>query len=202
MSTRKKRSPGAATTRARKNTSADAKKYTAKPARLNVWFPLYPADFAIDTCHLSAEQVGSYLRILCRIWRDGGRVSSEDKHLACIAGVSLRKWRSIKSGISLLFNTSDPAAWSCDWLLVELTKAKTNQENKRRAAQMRWGVGDENPMHMHSSCNADASEKSMHVQCPSPSPSPPYVKKNYRGDGEDGCAAPNLAEAVSRGVVK
>ena len=107
-------------------------------SRVNIWYPVYPADFAIDTMHLTPEQVGAYVRILNMMWRQSGQLKNDDNYLAKVVGVSLQKWRRIKVVIEPLFNTTDATCWSCDWLSTELEKAKGNSEAKRKNAQKRW----------------------------------------------------------------
>jgi len=149
-------------------------------SRVNIWFPVYPADFAIDTAHLTPEQVGAYVRILCRAWRQSGHVKNDDRELARIVGVTPQKWRHIKASIEPLFNTTDPASWCSDWLNAEMDKAKSNSEAKRKNALKRWQQNNGKGMQMHNGSNANASDESMQMQCPSPSPSPTnYVSPPY-----------------------
>ena len=133
-------------------------------SRLNIWFPVYPADFSIDTAHLTSEQVGAYVRLLCRLWRQSGRIKNDDSELARIVGVSPQKWRRMKASIEPLFNTADPASWCSDWLNAELEKAKHNSDAKRKNAQSRWRKDNDNPMQMHSGSSANASDEPMQMQ--------------------------------------
>lgn len=141
-------------------------------SRVNVWYPIFPADFTIDTAHLTPEQVGAYVRILNQAWRQSGRIKNDDRYLARIVGVSLQKWRRIKVEIESLFNTSDPASWCSDWQMAELDKAISNRKAKSKNALKRWHPDTHKGMQMHNGSNANASGEPMQVQCPSPSPSP------------------------------
>jgi uncharacterized protein YdaU (DUF1376 family) len=176
--------------------------------RVNIWYPIYAADFAIDTAHLTPEQVGAYVRILNTMWRQSGQLKNDDNYLAKVVGVSLKKWLKIKVVIEPLFNTTDATCWSCDWLFAELEKAISNSEAKSKNAQKRWQKSNQKTMQVHSGCNANASDESMQMQCPSPSPSPspkpPYVKGS-RGSNRVENLDPHaltLAEAVAQGLVR
>lgn len=52
---------------------------------MKAWFPLYPADLLADTTHLSPEEFGVYVRLLCHQWQHGSIPTDPDK-LARISG--------------------------------------------------------------------------------------------------------------------
>lgn len=138
--------------------------------KVNIWWPMYPADFSIDTAHLTLEEVGAYVKLLNAAWRQGGSIPCDSRHLSNIVGVSSQKWRNLSKSIAPLFTATD-GKWRSDMLSEEFAKAKANSEAKRRNANKRWDARQDQGMQMHSNSNANASDESMQMQCPSPSPS-------------------------------
>ncbi|WP_316365385.1 YdaU family protein [Candidatus Thiodiazotropha sp. CDECU1] len=140
-------------------------------SKVNVWWPMYPADFTIDTAYLTNEEVGAYVKLLNAAWRQDGSISSDQKQLARLVGVSPQKWKKMSGSLQSFF-TENGGKWRSDWLSAELAKAKSNSEKKSQNAKKRWQDRSEMGMQMHSKSNANASDESMQMQCPSPSPSP------------------------------
>lgn len=56
-------------------------------------FQFYAADFILDTAGMTAEQVGSYMRLLCFAWVNTG-IPTEKAQQAQIAGVSPKRFSS------------------------------------------------------------------------------------------------------------
>ncbi|MEW8230382.1 MAG: DUF1376 domain-containing protein [Candidatus Thiodiazotropha endolucinida] len=136
----------------------------------NIWWPMYPADFSIDTAHLSNEEIGCYVKLLNGMWRNGGTICSDKRHLSQTVGVSLKKWKKIDESLSPLFTEKD-GKWHSDWLSEEWTKAKANSKKKSQNARKRWHGHNETGMQKQCKSNANASDDGMQMQCPSPSPS-------------------------------
>lgn len=57
--------------------------------------PVDVAKLLADTSHMSPEEKGAYYTILFTMWLHGARLVDDEKQLARIAGLSLRRWRSI-----------------------------------------------------------------------------------------------------------
>jgi uncharacterized protein YdaU (DUF1376 family) len=199
MSTRKKRNPGAATTGARKNTSADTRKYNANPPRLNIWFPFYVGDYMRETHGLTHAEKGAFVELLCGYSNRQGPLPDDDIQLARLAGMSPKKWQKIRDSISPIFTISD-GLWIWPRLEAQITRSLEIRQKRQQAGRCgglkSWGIRQAN-------AEANAENDLKQVLNKSKSDKPPYVNKNYRG-GVDGVevAAANLAEAVSRGVVK
>ncbi len=138
--------------------------------RVNIWWPMYPADFTIDTAHLTNEEVGAYVKLLNSLWRSGGVLSCDHSYLSRLVGVSPQKWHSLRKAIAPLFD-ENAGKWHCVRLSEHLVKAKSNSEKKRQNALKRWQAEQEESMQKHSKSNANASEESMQMQCPSSSSS-------------------------------
>lgn len=155
-------------------------KRTTGPARVNVWYPIYPADFAADTSTLNLEEVGAYVRILNAMWRFDGSVKSDTATMSNLLGCSAQKWRQIRSRMGHLLIDKD-GYFSSEYLSRELVKARENQKKKQDAANVRWGNvpppgTDEPPQEPDADAYADAMQMDMQGTmqgiCPSPSPSP------------------------------
>lgn len=136
-------------------------------SRVNIWWPMYPADFSIDTAHLSTEEVGAYIRILNAMWRQNGSISCSDQVLSTLSGLPLNRWKQVRKSIAPMF-IEKAGKWYCEWLSKELEKAISNNEKKRQNALKRWHGNPDPGMQMHSKSNATA----MQTACPSPSPTP------------------------------
>lgn len=48
-----------------------------------------------DTSHMSPEEFGAYMRLLCAMWRHGGQITENPEELSRIVGVTLRQWTKI-----------------------------------------------------------------------------------------------------------
>lgn len=67
------------------------------------YMPFYPADYLADTRHLSTEQHGAYLLLLMVAWGRGGVLPNDEKKLSRIAGVTVRKWKSLSVEVMEFF---------------------------------------------------------------------------------------------------
>jgi uncharacterized protein YdaU (DUF1376 family) len=73
----------------------------------DAWMPLYFGDFNADTAHLSLELRMAYLNILWWMWRNGAKAPNDDRQLASITGLGLKKWRAAKVTLIAFFSVSD-----------------------------------------------------------------------------------------------
>ena len=90
-----------------------------------------------DTMHLSAEEFGVYCRLLFVMWRQRGRLVDDDRELALIGGVSLRRWRRIKPRVmrpmTVAAGQVSQKRLTDTWLQVQDLRRKRAQ-----ASQFRW----------------------------------------------------------------
>ena len=63
------------------------------------WYKRYGADFIHGTMGLTLEQKGAYSLCLDLIYEHGGPIPDDDRWLAGICGVSMRKWRSLRAAL-------------------------------------------------------------------------------------------------------
>jgi len=62
-------------------------------------FDFYPDDWMNGTSRLTLEEEAAYLRVCLMIYSRGGPIDDDDRWIAGVCRVSLRKWRSLKSGL-------------------------------------------------------------------------------------------------------
>ena len=65
-------------------------------------FPVLPimTDALIaDTTHMTAEEMGAYVRLLVAMWRHGAHLPNKPAELARIAGVTPRRWNKISERV-------------------------------------------------------------------------------------------------------
>lgn len=68
---------------------------------------LYVSDYLGDTRALSCEQHGAYLLLLMTMWNARGTLPDDDKVLARIVSLSVKKWRSIRPALMPYFDIVD-----------------------------------------------------------------------------------------------
>tara|TARA_A100001391_G_scaffold162871_1_gene121905 strand:- start:509 stop:1189 length:681 start_codon:yes stop_codon:yes gene_type:complete len=96
----------------------------------------YPGAFMAGTAHLSNEEVGAYIRLLC--WQaQSGELPNDFDRLSRLAdGMSLDSWKAIRDKFQVdeatdgLFN---------ERMRAEMTAAADRVAKGRRAADTRWG---------------------------------------------------------------
>jgi uncharacterized protein YdaU (DUF1376 family) len=59
----------------------------------------YPDDWMNGTSRLTLEEEAAYLRVCLMIYSRGGPIEDDDRWVAGMCRVSLRKWRTLKSGL-------------------------------------------------------------------------------------------------------
>jgi uncharacterized protein YdaU (DUF1376 family) len=144
-------------------------------AKIDIWMPLYVADYLADTSRLSTEQHGAYLLLLIDYWRNGP-LPDDDAVLAQITRMSPDAWSNARSTLQAFFK-HESGKWVHGRVEVELAKAKRNGEansiRAKAAASARWGASSNTTS--DASSIAPSMPKAMLEdvleQCPSPSPS-------------------------------
>lgn len=102
------------------------------------YLPLFGSDYLADTSHLSTEEHGAYLLLMMAAWRqDDCGLPVDDKKLARITGLSVRKWTAIKETI-LEFWTVENGRIYQPRLLKEWVYACKKSEGNRENARKRW----------------------------------------------------------------
>lgn len=98
------------------------------------YMTLYVGDYLADTRHLSTEESGAYLHLLFSMWLGGGYIPSDERSLAKLAGLSLRRWRRVRMHVEpMLAREGD--LMTQRRLLSELQKADDKYEKKIAAGK-------------------------------------------------------------------
>lgn len=120
---------------------------------------LYVSDYLGDTQHLTTEQHGAYLLLLMAMWRNGGFLPNDEKKLARIARVSLRRWHIVAVDIMDFFDT-DGGDISQKRLVEEYQKVLSISEKRSHVGSRggsakalknnKRGVANAKQLHKHS----------------------------------------------------
>lgn len=127
--------------------------------------PLFGDAYLADTTHLTTEEHGAYLLLIMAAWRqDDCALPLDDRKLARIAGLSLRKWGSIKATI-LEFWTLEKGRIYQSRLRKEHDYVRQKSESNRKNAEARWDA------QTHENKANGGMPPQCEVDAPSPSPS-------------------------------
>jgi uncharacterized protein YdaU (DUF1376 family) len=102
---------------------------SAKP-----WMPFYPGDFVSDTTHLSTDEVGAYVLLICHYWTNGG-LPKDAERLARIARMTPEQWECKSSVISAFFRSG----WTHKRIDAERAKSDVISAKRSAAAHKLWG---------------------------------------------------------------
>lgn len=152
-------------------------------SKVDIWMPLYIADYLADTSRLTTEQHGAYLLLLIDYWRNGP-LPDDNAVLAQITRMSPDAWGNARSTLQAFFK-QESNKWVHGRVEAELLKAKHNSEtNSRRAkaaAKARWDT--ESNATSYAPSMPRAVLENMLEECPSPSPSQ-VIKNNTSADAD------------------
>lgn len=68
------------------------------------YFKFFVSDFIGDTMHLTAEEVGAYVLLLCAMWNAGGSLPNDPKRLARAARVTTKRWHFVWPNLAPFFD--------------------------------------------------------------------------------------------------
>jgi uncharacterized protein YdaU (DUF1376 family) len=101
------------------------------------YMPLYVDPLVADTDHMSAEEFGAYMLLLCAMWRRGGWVPDSNSDLARICRVHPPRWKRVREAIDpLLVKEGDQL--SQKRLLSVLHETKKRSSRAALKASSRW----------------------------------------------------------------
>lgn len=136
--------------------------------KVDIWMPLYIADYLSATSRLTTEQHGAYLLLIMDYWKNGAPPDN-DQVLAQITKLSPDAWSNARSMLQVFFQVED-GLWIQHRVESEMVKAQHNKQvNVKRGkagAEARWNKNA--PSINEASfeqCSADSTSSS-----PSPSP--------------------------------
>jgi uncharacterized protein YdaU (DUF1376 family) len=142
--------------------------------KVDIWMPLYVADYLADTSRLTTEQHGAYLLLLMDYWRNGPP-PDDNMVLSQITRMTPDAWSIAQASLRQYFKIED-GLWKHDRVERELLAAKDKKERQtaraRAGAAKRWSKEDATS---NATSIPSSNAQAMHMQCPSPSPS--HIKK-------------------------
>ena len=97
-------------------------------AKVDMWMPLYIADYLADTSRLTTIQHGAYLLLMMDYWRNGPPPDDDDV-LAQIARVRTEEWAAVRCAICGFFDIGK--SWTHGRIDSELSKARDFREKQK-----------------------------------------------------------------------
>ena len=140
-------------------------------AKVDIWMPLYVADLIADTTHLSNNEFGAYMRLICAYWRNRGPLPETQNSLRNICHASKDEWQELRETLADFFETEN-GHWRHDRVDIELDAAIERKEaqflrtRKATAARLQRNGHDDRNVTSDVTTNVTLSSS------PSPSPSP------------------------------
>ena len=121
-------------------------------SRSPAYLPLFGNDYLADTTHLSTEEHGAYLLLMMAAWRqDDCALPIDDRKLARITGLSLRRWLGIKDTILAFWTVEDDRIFQ-PRLRRERSYADQKSASNRENANKRW---EKQPIEKNGSASCD-----------------------------------------------
>lgn len=130
--------------------------------------PLFVKDYLMKTMVLSLEQSGAYLHLLMHAWYAGGELPDDDKALAALCKVSVKKWMGIRPVMEPFWIIQN-GVWTNERLSRELQYVKEVSE-KRASAGAKGGAS--RTAKIKELAEAKLEQSLSKAQAPTPTPTP------------------------------
>ncbi len=91
----------------------------------------YPAAYCRGTINLTLEEQGTYMRLLCLMWANGGRIENNDAHIARSLPINLNKWLKVKPQILPYLEEHSPGYLTQKKLRVEYAFSSANKKETK-----------------------------------------------------------------------
>lgn len=124
------------------------------------WFPLYVADFIVDTMHLTAEETGAYVLLLMHYWSHRG-LPEDERMLARIARIHPPHWPRIKSSLRQFFVPQEGRSWVSKRMEQELIKTDNLSNKRKGAAEQMHKNRAANVVQLHTHARATSQSQSQ-----------------------------------------
>jgi len=122
------------------------------------YMPFFIEPYLADTAGLTLEEQGAYMRLLCHMWINCGKLVDNDKTIARILGVHVNKWRKLRENLGGYLCQTTPGYLSNPRLQKELEKVNQIRTKNAINAQTRWTA---NRLKMNRTLDASASVSHM-----------------------------------------
>lgn len=178
-----------------------------------IWFPFYVGDYLADTMHLTTQEHGAYLLILCHQWRQGHIREDELPQVTRLSGDA---WSIAQARLKHLLSTDENGHFysaRLDREKARWTEKSTQAHVKATvAANARWKRYREGKAKQGQSGDAPSIPQAVHEQSPSSSPVVPSSElRSSSGErraaalppdvkGEDTAKKRDAAQRPARGV--
>lgn len=143
--------------------------------KVDIWMPLYVADYLSATSRLTTEQHGAYLLLLMDYWKNGAP-PNDDAVLAQITKLPPDAWSKARTMLQGFFQVT-AEHWLHNRVESEMQKAnhnkQTNSKRGKAGADARWGKKNASSI-----VGALPKQYSADSTSPSPSSSPSSLKNN------------------------
>ena len=147
------------------------------------YIPFFGADYLKDTQLLSIEEHGAYFLLMLTCWQqDTCSLPDDDKKLARICRVGIRKWKQIRETMEDYW-TIENGRWTNERLTKERKVAEEKSAQARANAKARWEKQD---------TENKGSGQSGRISERNQSASPPAEQPQPQGEEPNG-PSPNLA---------
>lgn len=162
--------------------------------KAKVWFPFYVGDYLADTMHLTTQEHGAYLLILCHQWRQG---HIDEAELTSVCRLDADTWSNTYVRLKKLLSIDQEGRWFSSRLDREKAawteKHEKAREKARKAIETRWSrqrerkaKGNPTANKMDTPSITSTDTQVLPENYPSPSPvNPPSLRS-----GEAGAASP------------
>ncbi len=130
----------------------------------------YPDSYCKDTLNLTMEEQGVYMRLLCTMWKHGGKINSDDKYIARAMPINLNKWLKVKPQIMAYLIEDSPGFLTQNKLRVEYAFSSGKKRELKSGAP---GVAPQ--------ITPGATPLVTHPATPGATP---YVDKSGNGNGD------------------
>jgi len=97
-----------------------------------IWFPYHIKDMRSETYNMSRIEKSAYIDLLEMLWERDGTLPADDKWISSELGLKAREWANMRDRVLRQFIITN-GCLSHPRFTVELDKAKSNVEQKRRA---------------------------------------------------------------------
>lgn len=163
-------------------------------------FQFYPADFTSDSKveAMSTEEVGAYMLLLCKAWREEppGSLPDDDRTLARWTRLTPDRWAEIRSSVLAPFTLGTDSRWHQKRMRLEFTELIKRRRLRAKAgktgADARWQTHSNRtvlPMANDSSSSSSSVSSSNN-------PPPPPMNGNHHPPPADDALRREVEEVV------